>query len=377
MEATKRVWQDLDKEYKETHILHEIILKEGLERPMHYNEMVLESILKWSNWPEEDRKHNYLILKGISEEFKEALKSAVPSCTFSNEVNYSPNIIKKLDVTSRLRNKSEFKKCLFEVKGDYLVCSKKLASKGSRKWTPSLLKQNSIETGTKRKSWSMMNLAVASPSELSLTTEGTNWDTEISKSVSYQLITSWLLKDICWYYGTETKRQSPSKFNIVFIVKNAKNSDFTRSRSHPFLGDALSFETKEMCIEFVAALLLAEHNDAVNQPGKQDSKSAKQKPSSESNDHCIHLRRSPCTTLNNNIATKSMENQQVNNMKHPEEEHYDERIKTDTMPEDEQQSLNQLMVSLSFDKAEIDKRMSSGKHKEMHLSTSHERSNSF
>ena len=43
-----------------------------------------------------------------------------------------------------------------------------------------------------------------------------------------QLISSWLLNNIFWYYGIESKRNSPSEFNITFITKEA-NVKRTRS----------------------------------------------------------------------------------------------------------------------------------------------------
>lgn len=42
--------------------LVEIILNGELTRPLHYTERVLDSILRWTNWPDADRKNNYLKL---------------------------------------------------------------------------------------------------------------------------------------------------------------------------------------------------------------------------------------------------------------------------------------------------------------------------
>lgn len=40
--------------------LNEIILDGELERPMHYSELVLDTVLRWTAWPDPDRKSNYL-----------------------------------------------------------------------------------------------------------------------------------------------------------------------------------------------------------------------------------------------------------------------------------------------------------------------------
>ena len=90
MEATTQVWRQLNTDYKKTHILHEIILEEGLERPMDHNELLMTCILKWSDWPEEDRKHSYLILKAIKDEFGESLKS-VGSKSSTKTSTHFPN----------------------------------------------------------------------------------------------------------------------------------------------------------------------------------------------------------------------------------------------------------------------------------------------
>lgn len=42
--------------------LVEIILNGELSRPLHYSERVLDTILRWTSWPDSDRKSNYLKL---------------------------------------------------------------------------------------------------------------------------------------------------------------------------------------------------------------------------------------------------------------------------------------------------------------------------
>ncbi|KAH8236905.1 hypothetical protein KR032_006020 [Drosophila birchii] len=45
--------------------LYEVILNDSLERPLHHDTKVFDVILNWSYWPEEDRKHNYLVMRPI------------------------------------------------------------------------------------------------------------------------------------------------------------------------------------------------------------------------------------------------------------------------------------------------------------------------
>lgn len=45
--------------------LNEHILDGDLYRPMHHAEKVFDAVLKWSYWPEADRKHNCLRLRPI------------------------------------------------------------------------------------------------------------------------------------------------------------------------------------------------------------------------------------------------------------------------------------------------------------------------
>lgn len=42
--------------------LQEVVCNEALMRPMHHTERVLDSVLRWGYWDEEDRKENYLLL---------------------------------------------------------------------------------------------------------------------------------------------------------------------------------------------------------------------------------------------------------------------------------------------------------------------------
>ena len=112
-QVNARVWKELGEEYREGYMLHEVILKERLERPMHYSEVVMDSIIKWSSWSDEDRKHNFLVLKIISEQYKDSLELAKPPFTLSGEVHYSTNC--NSSPIPLLFNKSDVKKLDFRV----------------------------------------------------------------------------------------------------------------------------------------------------------------------------------------------------------------------------------------------------------------------
>lgn len=56
--------------------LMEVILNGELQRPLHYNEKVLNVVLRWANWPEADRKTNYLELRPQSK-FHQQLERAL------------------------------------------------------------------------------------------------------------------------------------------------------------------------------------------------------------------------------------------------------------------------------------------------------------
>lgn len=58
--------------------LMEVILNGDLQRPLHYKEKVLNTVLRWANWPEDDRKTNYLELRPktkLQEQFERAMRN--------------------------------------------------------------------------------------------------------------------------------------------------------------------------------------------------------------------------------------------------------------------------------------------------------------
>lgn len=72
--------------------LSEIILNDTLQRPLHHNDKVFDIVLKWSYWPEADRKNNYLRLTPIQfmKDVERALK-VLPSVTPNKELKFADN----------------------------------------------------------------------------------------------------------------------------------------------------------------------------------------------------------------------------------------------------------------------------------------------
>lgn len=71
--------------------LMEVILNGELQRPLHYNEKVLNVVLRWANWPEADRKTNFLEMRPKSkfiEQIERALKT-LPSLTPCTELKFA------------------------------------------------------------------------------------------------------------------------------------------------------------------------------------------------------------------------------------------------------------------------------------------------
>ncbi|XP_056637370.1 arf-GAP with Rho-GAP domain, ANK repeat and PH domain-containing protein 2 [Diorhabda sublineata] len=59
-------------------VLEEIILNDKLIRPIHYQEKVLNVVLKWGYWDEQDRKDNYLTLAPLSKYWEYILDKPYP-----------------------------------------------------------------------------------------------------------------------------------------------------------------------------------------------------------------------------------------------------------------------------------------------------------
>ena len=360
-EATTKVWTQLDMEYKITHILHEIVLKDELERPMHHNEILMDSILKWSKWQDDDRKNTCLVLKEIREEFSESLKYVNMSKTFSAEVNYSPNSKKIIDIMSIGRNKTNFERCRVEVNGGFIVLYKNISEKG--RWRIAGPHSNSPYSTTpgriplnKRKSTSML---------LPTNNDGDN-DEEIAK---------WPLRKVIWYYGIETKRAaSSSKYNITFIEKD---EEIPRSRSHPYFGEAISFENSNTLIKFISALIQADHGDDSKNPGRVLGVPLAEKPSTPNPE----IDDPSDTTLDSEVPLEICNDGQsqhtdswkdevdgpATNHGKQKDESIDHVLKKLSIDDEEKHSLKQLLQSLSTENFIINHRIASENYDDLHL----------
>ncbi|XP_036319243.1 uncharacterized protein LOC118733786 isoform X1 [Rhagoletis pomonella] len=94
--------------------LHEVILNDSLERPLHHDTKVFDVVLNWSYWPEDDRKNNYLVVKPIDtlREVQRAVKN-LATVTPGKELKFAD-----------YRTKS-FKSFLCELRDGKIVISKK------------------------------------------------------------------------------------------------------------------------------------------------------------------------------------------------------------------------------------------------------------
>lgn len=70
--------------------LYEIILNDTLHRPLHYSEKVFDIVLRWSYWPESDRKNNYLQLRPMKfmKDIQRALKN-LPIVSPNKELKFA------------------------------------------------------------------------------------------------------------------------------------------------------------------------------------------------------------------------------------------------------------------------------------------------
>jgi len=66
---------------------------------------------------------------------------------------------------------------------------------------------------------------------------------------------AWPVEEMSWYLGSEPKRSAPFNLNITFILKNEE----VRNKEQPLFGRVLSFSSRELFVKWIAALLVAEH----------------------------------------------------------------------------------------------------------------------
>ncbi|GBP93734.1 Arf-GAP with Rho-GAP domain, ANK repeat and PH domain-containing protein 3, partial [Eumeta japonica] len=83
-----------EKAGRDSHLLmvEEVICRESLRRIVHINEIVLDVVLRWSYWDEEDRKDNYLLVKENSilykmVEMKSEISAISGELKYANETN--------------------------------------------------------------------------------------------------------------------------------------------------------------------------------------------------------------------------------------------------------------------------------------------------
>lgn len=72
--------------------LYEFILNGSLKRPLHHDTKVFDVILNWSYWTEDDRKHNFLMVKPINllNDLERAIKN-MPIVTRVNDLKFADN----------------------------------------------------------------------------------------------------------------------------------------------------------------------------------------------------------------------------------------------------------------------------------------------
>lgn len=90
-----------------------------MERPIHYNELIYEVILKWWEWDEEDRRDLYLLLKRNTF-YEEALPGAVPPLSVFGEAWFGSN----------KASRTAFKKYHFSVNNAKITRTKQKAGVG-------------------------------------------------------------------------------------------------------------------------------------------------------------------------------------------------------------------------------------------------------
>jgi len=93
-------------------LIHEVVLGECLERPVHYSEKMLDLTLRWGDWEDIDRHNNYLVLKS-NKLYADALPCAIPPLSIFSEIQFSDN-----------KPKSRFSKFLFSVSSASITCYK-------------------------------------------------------------------------------------------------------------------------------------------------------------------------------------------------------------------------------------------------------------
>lgn len=94
--------------------LSEIILNGALQRPLHYSEKLFDVVLRWSYWPESDRKDNFLRMRPMKflKDVERALKN-LPTVSPNKELKFADSKTKS------------FKSYTLELVGERITVMKK------------------------------------------------------------------------------------------------------------------------------------------------------------------------------------------------------------------------------------------------------------
>eukprot|EP00094_Tigriopus_californicus_P000706 TCALIF_00684-PA protein Name:"Similar to Arap2 Arf-GAP with Rho-GAP domain, ANK repeat and PH domain-containing protein 2 (Mus musculus)" AED:0.13 eAED:0.13 QI:0/0.6/0.5/0.83/0.8/0.66/6/1747/1221 len=80
------------------------------------------------------------------------------------------------------------------------------------------------------------------------------------KNGETQEMDSFDIEKIIWYLGCEVKKHAPSNYNVTFIEKDGK---VERTKERPYFGRIISFSSRELYIKWIAAMLVAEHQNDI------------------------------------------------------------------------------------------------------------------
>lgn len=82
--------------------LYEVVLNGSLRRPLHHEEKVFDAILKWSYWPEEDKKNNYLVVAPIDilKEVERVIRNSPAVVPTGKELKFADNRTKSFKTFS-------------------------------------------------------------------------------------------------------------------------------------------------------------------------------------------------------------------------------------------------------------------------------------
>ncbi|RWS11192.1 arf-GAP with Rho-GAP domain: ANK repeat and PH domain-containing protein 1-like protein [Dinothrombium tinctorium] len=185
----------------------EVVCDNQLERILHYSEVVLGVTLSWTtNWPADDAKSNYLIVK--TNDLYDKLSP------FLNQTNCRTSTI-PLSLFSELKfsdinGGKTFRKVICEFIGARLNIYK---------------------------------------------------DAKADK-----VIGQWNIEDIVWYLGSEAKRNAPSKFCITFI--NRDKPIIRNKESSGFIGRTICCNTEQEYYQWISGMIIAEYPNGVYPPVK-------------------------------------------------------------------------------------------------------------